>query len=95
MRIEFQTFGFDRFMAGGANAIARAWAAAEQSIDLTDLFMIPARQAVEQPEPILISATVHPLGVLFDLVSFALHMPESYLNAFPPLPKPIGTWDSF
>jgi hypothetical protein len=94
MRIELQPFGFNGFMAGGANAVAHVRAAAEHLIDPAHFLVVPSGQAVEKPKPISISTMVHPLGILFDFVSFSLNMLESSFNAFPPLPKPIGTWDN-
>jgi hypothetical protein len=94
MRIELQPIGFNGFMAGSTNAVSGVRGAAEGLIDLPDLFMIPASQAVEKPEPILIGKVVHPLGVLFDLTSFSLKVLKGCLNALSPLPKPIGTGDN-
>ena len=74
VRIEFQAIGFNGFVTGATKAVADAGCAAKGSFDLPHLFMIPARQTIEESKPILICAVVHPLCVLFDLVSFTLQM---------------------
>jgi hypothetical protein len=74
MRIELQSFIFNRFMASRANAVPRGQATAERLINLPHFLMVPARQAVEKPKPILIGTIVHPLSILFDFVSFPLQV---------------------
>jgi hypothetical protein len=91
MRIEFQPFGFNGFMTGGAYPIGDIRPGVEGLINLAYFIVIPVRKTVEKPEPILIGAMIHPLGILLDRLSFPLQMLQGHLNAFAPLPKPIGT----
>ena len=93
MRIELQSIGLDRFVTSSANTVGRVRGTAEGLIDLPHFFLVPPGQAVKQAEPVLIGKAIHPLGILFNLMSFPLKVLKSCFYALTPLPKPIGTGD--